>query len=118
MSSELKTRKSVALGKVEAILTNAEKYAKERKVPYLDFVVSYWKQHGTLGASAKILASCGKPYDAGPSVFRDYILLEINKQYHMALSAGYSELMAFRYTKEDLDYAVDSLKKIMEALKQ
>jgi hypothetical protein len=117
MATEAKSPAEIRLRKVEAVLTEAEKYAQSRKVPYLDFIVSLWKQHGTKGITAIILSRCAGPYNAGSDSFRDYVCLEMNKQYHMALSAGYSNLLSFKYTKEDVDYAINSLRKIMEALK-
>jgi hypothetical protein len=101
---------------VEGILNAAEARARERKMPYLDMIAGLRKEMGTDAIVALIAKRCGPPFGEGPEVFKNYCALEIQRQSETALKAGMTDLIGWRYSEADVDFIVESLRKIVEAL--
>jgi hypothetical protein len=101
---------------VEGLLDEAERLARDRKMPYLDMVVGLRRELGTDGVIGLIAKRFGPAYREGAECFRDYCSLEVQRQTQVAIQAGASDLIGWRYTQEDAEWIVASLGRICAAL--
>src|SRR3954470_15236146 len=85
---------------VEREMDAVELLARERKLPYVEYLASLRKQHGTNAVVALLVKHCGPAHRMGE--LDKYVALEIQAQTDLAVKAGYTDLLKFRYKAEDI----------------
>lgn len=100
---------------IEAELDAVERSARERKLPYIDYLASQRKQHGTDTVVALLVKHCGPALKMGPDDLRKFVALEMAHQSELAVKSGYNELLSFRYTPGDVLLISSAIQRIVEA---
>jgi hypothetical protein len=101
---------------VDGILDEAERRARESRMPYVEMLVGLRREMGTAGVVNIIRRTCLPAYRRGPDDFRDFIAMEVQRQYEACLKAGRHDLIGWSPSPADFDFAVDSVRRIVEQL--
>jgi hypothetical protein len=101
---------------VERELDAIEQLARDRKMPYIDYIASLRKQHGTDALVALLLKHCGPALRLGPDDLVKYVALEAQNHSELAVQRGFSNLIGYKYERSDIDAVATAIRRIIEAV--
>ena len=98
--------------KLREELDGLEKLARDRKLPYVDYLCNLRKQNGDDVLYAMIVKHCAPARKIGE--LRDYVGLQMNQQANLAIQAGYIELRSFKYSNSDVDAIASFVGRVLD----